>query len=61
MSELKDITKDEWEQYKWIEVQPGQYIKGVKLVPPPDDGYIYHEVTTLSDTEQKWERSRQWV
>ena len=60
------ITKDEWNSSHWTELT-GQIdfegdrkivcIRGPKKTSPPDDGYHYIEVTTYSDSEQKWARA----
>lgn len=58
---VREITKEEWEAYKWEGVRDYIYdsmiwIRGVKRTQPPDDGYEYEEVTHPVDTEQKWAR-----
>lgn len=60
MKELRPITKEEWGEYEWIEVEAGVFIKGLKKTPPPtppDDGFVYKsvEVTKFADTERKYE------
>jgi len=52
----RHITKEEWRAYKWIRVGEARFLRGIKITQPPDDGYEYVEVTTFSDTEQKWAR-----
>ncbi len=52
-----DITLEEWNQYEWLHVGGGEYIRGIKNTNPPDDGYAYTDVTTCSDAERKWARS----
>lgn len=59
---VKPITEQEWDEYFWYEATSrlnnldGKIIclRGIKKVPPPDDGNHYIEVTTYKDSEQKW-------
>ena len=59
----REITIDEWNQYNWIQVEPGnaQCVRGIKLIPPPDDGYKYLETTAFADSEQKWTRAYELI
>ena len=52
------ITEQEWNDYEWIETEKKDvFIRGIRKTDPPDDGYHYVEITTFSDTEQKWARA----
>lgn len=62
--QLRPITKEEWEQYAWVEAtgfggDPDRpvFIRGIKYTEPPDDGYVYKERTRLGDSEQRWVRA----
>ena len=60
----RPITKEEWDQYDWINVTTFQdqiegrivYIRGRRHTLAPDDGYVYEECTRMIDREQKWRR-----
>jgi hypothetical protein len=62
---IKPITEKEWCEYDWLELTGmverlnGQVVcaRGIKKVPPPNDGFHYIEITTYTDTEQKWARA----
>lgn len=59
--EIRAITKAEWDKYEWIEVTRfcdavPVFIRGSKKTEPPDDGFVYREVTKLLDSEQSWQR-----
>jgi len=62
---LKPITRDDWNKIEFIEVPMDSdtdvFIRGIRQTRPPDDGYEYMEVTTLSDKEQKWARMMEYV
>ena len=52
-----EITKDEFNRYQWTKVGSKEFVRGVLLVDPPDDGYEYVDVTTYGDAIQRWERA----
>jgi hypothetical protein len=58
---LRPITKAEWDKYDWFEVTSHAdehivYIGSLRESPPPDDGFVYKDCTTIADTERKWRR-----
>ena len=63
--ETRPITKEDWEKHRWIDACAGSnasiFIRGIKKTEPPDDGYVYVDVTTLADSEQKWRRAEEVV
>jgi hypothetical protein len=58
MTDTHDITKIEWNKYRWLEVEPDKFIRGIELVNPPNDGFVYVEVTTFGDAKQRWQRAQ---
>jgi hypothetical protein len=66
---LRDITKQELEEYEWVDITTMMdsepiYLQGyrkTKRKRPPDDGYAYVEVTQPGDAEQKWKRMKTYV
>ena len=57
---MKDITQDEWGRFEWIPVGDNVYIKGVEKTDPPDDGFVYVDVTRYGDSVQRWERAQMY-
>jgi hypothetical protein len=65
MAELKDITQEEWDDYRWHDVRTADsavpvYVRGKKRIPRPNDGYVYDEVSGPSDAEEHWERRKSY-
>ena len=55
----KPITREEWSRFRWEQVAPSVYLRGIELTEPPDDGFVYVDVTTFSDAKQRWIRAEQ--
>ena len=54
IKKYEDITSEEWKKWRWT-YSPYEdvYIRTVKRVEVPDDGFYYLDVTSCSnDTEQ---------
>ena len=55
-----EITQEDWDAYDWHYAGDGIYIRGVKKTDPPDDGFVYVDVTTFSSPEQIWRRAQRY-
>jgi hypothetical protein len=64
MTKYRDITREEWMQYEWIEVSTLEnlaegrkiFIRGKEITEPPGDGYVYQRVDRFNDAEYRWAR-----
>lgn len=61
-SELRPITKAEWDKFDWINAtavgESGKvFLRGVEHSSPPDDGFVYADATRPGDAIQRWERA----
>lgn len=60
MDETRQITLEEWDEYEWHDVtsfgieEKAFFVRGVRLVDPPDDGLKYVNGTRHGDTETRW-------
>lgn len=55
----KDITADDYSRYEWIDVGGGIFIRGYEKTAPPDDGFVYVDVTKFGDAKQVWARAQE--
>ena len=61
MSEIikteEELTAEDWREYHWIfDDIHKYYIRSYRKTYPPNDGYNYIDITSLSDVEQIWIR-----
>ena len=57
------ITRAEWDQFEWHHADifggpAGQYVRGLRITSPPNDGFVYvRDHVKAGDTAQRWVRA----